>query len=101
MYNGLSLPAPSSLPSGGRCWTQGKPQKLVYLRKALMWYLKEECSPLEALLVDTRERHFWGHGTPVHGVIYEYIDSYLKGLPVVQQWDKLGERCCMAMKGAP
>eukprot|EP01034_Spumella_vulgaris_P027690 gene27690-34452_t len=31
------------------CWTQGKPDKLINLRKALMWYLTEECSPLEAI----------------------------------------------------
>jgi hypothetical protein len=91
----------STCPLLCRCWTQGKPQKLVYLRKALMWYLKEECSPLEALLVDTRERHLWGHGNPVHGTIYSYIDENLKELPAATQWDKLGERCCSAMKGAP
>ena len=83
-----------------RCWTQGKPQKLVYLRKALMWYLTEECSPLEALLVDTRERHHWGHGTPVPGAIYSYIDRDLQHLEVTQQWEQLGKRCCTAMKGA-
>lgn len=84
-----------------RCWTQGKPQKLVYLRKALMWYLKEECSPLEALLVDTRERHFWGHGTPQNGVIYAFIDKTLGQLQVQDQWNVLSRRCCTSMKGAP
>eukprot|EP00605_Chrysophyceae_sp_TOSAG23-4_P001317 GSChrysophyteH1.ASY1.ANO1.1432.1 assembled CDS len=32
------------------CWTQGKPQKLEYLRKAKMWYLQEQCSALEDLI---------------------------------------------------
>jgi hypothetical protein len=32
------------------CWTQGKPQKLEYLRKAKMWYLSDTCSPLETLI---------------------------------------------------
>jgi hypothetical protein len=32
------------------CWTQGKPQKLEYLRKANMWYLNEKCSPLNELI---------------------------------------------------
>lgn len=84
-----------------RCWTQGKPQKLVYLRKALMWYLKEECSPLESLLVDTRDRHMWGHGQAENGVIYAYIDKQLQSMGVEDQWEALGDRCCMSMKGAP
>jgi hypothetical protein len=66
-----------------------------------MWYLKEECSPLETMLVDTRERHFWGHGTPVPGAIYSYIEQNLKSLPTRDQWDQLGDRCCTMMKGAP
>jgi len=32
------------------CWTQGKPQKLDYLRKAKMWYLTEKCSALPDLI---------------------------------------------------
>lgn len=32
------------------CWTQGKPQKLDYLRKASMWYLSEKCSALPDLI---------------------------------------------------
>ena len=32
------------------CWTQGKPQKLEYMRTAHMWYLTESCSPLENLI---------------------------------------------------
>lgn len=84
-----------------RCWTQGKPQKLVYLRKALMWYLKEECSPLESLLVDTRERHFWGHGKAENGVVYAYIEQQLGRLPMEEQWELLSKRCCMSMRGAP
>lgn len=66
-----------------------------------MWYLKEECSQLEALLVDTRDRHMWGSGKPVNGAIYAYIEQNLQGLSVGEQWEKLGERCCSAMKGAP
>ncbi len=29
------------------CWTQGKPQKLEYLKKAKMWYLNENCTALD------------------------------------------------------
>ena len=32
------------------CWTQGKPQKLDYLRLAKMWYLQEQCSALPDLI---------------------------------------------------
>ena len=66
-----------------------------------MWYLKEECSPLESLLVDTRERHMWGHGKAENGIIYSYIDSALAKLPVEEQWNGLSDRCCSAMRGAP
>ena len=30
------------------CWTQGKPDKLIYLKKASMWYLSDQCSNLDA-----------------------------------------------------
>jgi hypothetical protein len=32
------------------CWTQGKPQKLEYLRKANMWYLSDKCAALADLV---------------------------------------------------
>ena len=70
------------------CWTQGKPDKLMYLRKALMWYLSELCSPLEALEPD--------------GVVYQQLVTLdQQGTPAAQRWEQLGAQCCMSVKGAP
>jgi len=70
------------------CWTQGKPDKLMYLRKAKMWYLTELCSPLEAL--------------EPGGVVYQQVvtQEHL-GTPSPQRWDQLGAQCCTSVKGAP
>ena len=68
------------------CWTQGKPDKLLYLRKALMWYLTDVCSPLQALVP--------------RGVIYEE-NLGRAGKSVGERWDALGARCCTSMPGAP
>ena len=78
-----------------RCWTQGKPDKLVYLRKAKMWYLTEQCSPLEAL-VARDEREESSSDGPIYTMITKNTD-----LPMETQWDKLGEMCCTSVKGAP
>jgi hypothetical protein len=77
-----------------RCWTQGKPDKLIYLRKALMWYLTETCSPLEAL-VAANDRV----ADSTDGPVYTYINENA-GLSATDQWNRLGEMCCTAMKGA-
>jgi hypothetical protein len=63
------------------CWTQGKPDKLVYLRKAHMWYLKDACSPLEYLKPD-------GH---VFGLVLEREEGGHDG---AQRWDLLSRTCC-------
>ncbi len=87
-----------------RCWTQGKPDKLIYLRKAKMWYLTETCSPLEALIEDPsigkneEERARMGKLEP--GPIYQLSLANQK-MSIDQQWSRLGEVCCMAMDGAP
>ena len=70
------------------CWTQGKPDKLMYLRKALMWYLSELCSPLEAL--------------EPGGVVHQQLVTLENvGTPRQERWDQLGAQCCMSVKGAP
>ena len=70
------------------CWTQGKPDKLMYLRKANMWYMTELCSPLEALEPD--------------GVVYQQIvATHHAGGDPQERWDQLGVQCCRSMKGAP
>lgn len=79
-----------------RCWTQGKPDKLKNLRLARMWYLTEQCSPLESLVAkDDRE-----DGATTDGPIYTAIMKNTD-LPQDVQWDKLGEMCCTAVEGAP
>ena len=88
-----------------RCWTQGKPQKLVYLRKASMWYLTEQCSPLESLQADTRDRKRQRFGgTPEPGPIYEHVQHLVQSIGENQMdavWRKFSSRCCMRMEGAP
>eukprot|EP00981_Chlorochromonas_danica_P009531 scaffold2721_cov181-Ochromonas_danica.AAC.9 len=82
------------------CWTQGKPDKLIYLRKAAMWYLTEECSPLDALIgPDPNSRRMEDHKRP-EGVVYSFVHSR-KDLSVVEKWDALSHRCCSAMPDAP
>lgn len=86
------------------CWTQGKPDKLKNLRKASMWYLTPQCSPLDALVADSSLKKFDTDGqwlqsmkfknhvaTP--GIIYTAAEKY-KNLPVSQQWSSLSGACC-------
>ena len=46
------------------CWTQGKPDKLLYLRNIRMWYLTDTCSSLESI-IPKRTFSFWGDGSSV------------------------------------
>lgn len=79
---------------GGRCWTQGKPQKLQYLRKADMWYLTDQCSPLEYLIADTRGREAMLRGTSAQpGPIYAMIQKW-QGESAQKKWDTLSGMCC-------
>ena len=68
------------------CWTQGKPDKLKYLRLALMWYLTDTCSPLESLIPK--------------GSVFEENAKALNA-PIDQRWNALSSKCCSSMKGAP
>lgn len=63
------------------CWTQGKPDKLIYLRKAHMWYLTDACSPLENLTPD-------GH---VFGLV---LDREEGGHDAQKRWASLSAMCC-------
>lgn len=83
-----------------RCWTQGKPDKLVYLRKSSMWYLTEECSPLEALIEAPFAPGNDRRKTLPAGEIYKFSQTILDR-PILEQWDALGNRCCMSMPNAP
>jgi len=64
------------------CWTQGKQDKLVYLKKAWMWYLTDQCSPLEAL---TPSGHIFGH--------------LRKGS--LSKWEQLASTCCTSAQLSP
>lgn len=59
------------------CWTQGKPDKLIYLKKANMWYLNPTCSDLEAY--------------QDKGVVYTSAVKISKGL----EENNLNKLCCV------
>jgi hypothetical protein len=68
------------------CWTQGKPDKLRYMREIAIWYLSETCSPLENLIPD--------------GSVWNYIHMW-RQLPSESQTKSLRQLCCSTMPGAP
>jgi len=93
------------------CWTQGKPDKLKYLNKVKMWYLTDTCSPLEALIMDSKLAEFetegeWRrskkrrrhHSKP--GPVYTYTLRH-KSRSKEERWNGLGDMCCTSMDGAP
>ena len=59
------------------CWTQGKPDKLIYLKKANMWYLNPSCSDLESY--------------QDKGVVYESALKISKG----EEANNLNKMCCV------
>ena len=79
------------------CWTQGKPDKLKYLRKANMWYLTETCSPLPELIED--------------GAIFNQVEKAGRNMIKETQtqigdsasaWAaKIDSTCCTFMEGGP
>jgi hypothetical protein len=69
-----------------RCWTQGKADKLIYLRKSKMWYLTDTCSNLENL---KPEGEVFGSITEK-----EKHDTDLR-------WNHLSDMCCQKVEGAP
>lgn len=85
------------------CWTQGKPDKLKYLKLAKMWYLSEQCTPLEAFIVNKQGA--------AGGVYKDMKKSYM--LPEVRSksktihekqrvlWAHMASKCCMSVPGAP
>jgi hypothetical protein len=81
------------------CWTQGKPDKLIYLRKASMWYLSETCSPLEALVEEPYDPQNRNKILPA-GDVYKFSQT-LQDLPTDEKWRRLGEKCCTSMPNAP
>ena len=64
------------------CWTQGKPDKLIYLKKASMWYLSEQCSDLEAY---TEKGRAFEQVVKLGG---------MKGLTRERRWAKMAGLCC-------
>ena len=71
-----------------RCWTQGKPEKLVYMKKVKMWYLTDTCDALDSL---TPKGHVFG------SVSAKERDGHGRAV----RWQHLSEMCCMTMPGAP
>jgi hypothetical protein len=76
------------------CWTQGKPDKLKYLRKAGMWYLTETCSPLPELIEG--------------GSIFNQVEKasrkskWTRNEPAGDKWAaKIDSTCCTFMDGGP
>ena len=68
------------------CWTQGKPEKLIYLKKVKMWYLTETCSNHANL-------------TP-SGDIFSSVLTKENHEPQ-QRWEHISQLCCTVMEGAP
>jgi hypothetical protein len=69
-----------------RCWTEGKPEKLIYLKNVKMWYLTDTCSVHDNLRPD--------------GKIFESVSSKVIHNNDVR-WDHLSSLCCTVMEGAP
>lgn len=61
------------------CWTQGKPDKLKYMREVDIWYLQEICSPLENVIPG--------------GSVYENSRLW-RNLPQESKWRSLSNFCC-------
>ncbi len=80
------------------CWTQGKPDKLKYLKLAKMWYLTEQCTPLDAYI---------GRGGVISNMRRFYalpsVRSAQKTIKEKQEvlWDRMGSLCCTSVEGAP
>lgn len=64
-----------------------------------MWYLTPICSPLEALIEEPMDENDRSKKFPP-GEIYKFAKGVEK-LPQKEQWDRIGEKCCMFMPGAP
>jgi hypothetical protein len=73
-----------------------------------MWYLTEECSPLESLIspakLTEQEKEEMSdqmiERISQEGPIYRYMSGYFS-LPVQEQWNRLSDKCCKMMAGAP
>ena len=81
------------------CWTQGKPDKLKYLKIANMWYLTPQCSALEDFILDKSGKV--GKAGAVYRQVRDYYRDPLiasKGGDIAKKqsylWDKLGSTCC-------
>ena len=89
------------------CWTQGKPDKLKYLRLASMWYLTPQCSPLENLIeggkVYAMVQHMSGGKPALRGARKEEAGG--PGGGGGEGFDKwyygIESRCCSTMDGGP
>jgi len=90
------------------CWTQGKPDKLKYLRLASMWYLTPQCSPLENLIQGGNvyamvRRMSAGSPASLRGSRGEREGEVeATGGAAFDKWDYGVDRsCCMSMQGGP
>jgi hypothetical protein len=103
------------------CWTQGKPDKLINLRKASMWYLTETCSPLNELIeggsiykqVELRskpnnnrnQKLSESSGTTDTGAYGGGLGGFTHDVAVNEHgnpWSAgIDTTCCMSMEGGP
>ena len=91
------------------CWTQGKPDKLKYLRQASMWYLTPQCSPLENLiqggnvyamvqLLSDGQPALRGSGSDEKAGAETAKDA---GVVLNKWYYGMDSRCCSSMPGGP
>ena len=75
------------------CWTQGKPQKLEYLKKVKMWYLLPVCSELPDLISPKGEIYL---GVKNKNKDYHSITKQgVRGAETESEaWAFLGHQCC-------
>ena len=85
------------------CWTQGKPDKLKYLKLAKMWYLTEQCSPLDAFIVNKQGAAGAVYRDMKKTYMLTEVRSKSKSIHEKQSvlWAHMGSKCCMSMPGAP
>jgi hypothetical protein len=69
----------------------GKKDKLIYLRKALMWYLTDTCSPLQTLV----------EGGEIFNNFTSGMSSNNNEIIGQKKWKHLSSLCCTSMKDAP
>jgi hypothetical protein len=84
---------------------------LNYLKKVKMWYLTDQCSPLEALIADAKLSEFETEGEwrrsrkkrrheEKPGEVYLYAKQH-ESESKKKRWEGVGDMCCTSVHGAP